>query len=66
MRYIPSIVPISVQNATAVVLQDEMDRRLSKLRTVADWGSMLQEVAASKGNALSILVAARAQTEVRL
>jgi len=66
MRYIPSIVPISVQNATAVVLQDEMDRRLSKLKTVADWGAMLQEVAASKGNALSILVAARAQTEVSL
>jgi len=66
MRYIPSIVPISAQNATAVVLQDEMNRRLSKLKTAADWGAMLQEVVASKGNALLILVAARAQTEASL
>ena len=66
MRYIPSVVPVSAQNVTAVVLQDEMNRRLSKLRTMADWGAMLQEVVASKGNVLSILVAARAQTEASL
>jgi len=66
MRYIPSIVPISAQNATAVVLQDEMNHRLSKLRTAADWGAMLQEVVASKGNASLMLIATRAQAEVSL
>jgi hypothetical protein len=66
MRYIPSVVPISAQNVTAMVLQDEMGRRLSKLRTMADWGTMLQEVVASKGNTLLRFVVARAQTEASL
>ncbi|KAF9644702.1 hypothetical protein BDM02DRAFT_3190363 [Thelephora ganbajun] len=50
MRYLPSIVPFGVQNATALVLQDEMARRLSKLRTMTDWGMILKELSASKEN----------------
>jgi len=56
MRHIPSVVPVDAQNATALVLQDEMTRRLSRLRTIADWGAMLEELSASKGSA-SLLVA---------
>ena len=52
MRYIPSVVPTGAQNATASVLRDEMARRLSKLRTMADWSAMLEELSASRGNAL--------------
>ncbi|KAF9779793.1 hypothetical protein BJ322DRAFT_1086479 [Thelephora terrestris] len=48
IRYLPSVVPISAQNATALALQDEMARRLSKLKTMADWGAMLEELSASK------------------
>ena len=49
IRYIPSVVPASVQNATALVIQDEMARRLSKLKTMADWGAMVEELSASQG-----------------
>ena len=56
MRHIPSIVPVSAQNATAVVLQDEMNRHLSKLKAMADWGAMLQELSGSRGNALLVVV----------
>lgn len=52
MRYIPSLVPTSVQNATALVLQDEMIRRLSQLKSVADWGAMVEELSVSKGSTL--------------
>ena len=52
MRYIPSLVPISAQNATALVIQEEMTRRLSNLKTVADWGAIAEELSASKGSVL--------------
>lgn len=42
--YIPSVVPASAQNATALVLRDEMTNRLSKLKTTADWTAMLEEL----------------------
>jgi len=43
-----------------------MNRRLSKLRTMADLGAMLEQVVASEGKALLILVTARAQTEANI
>ena len=64
MRYIPTVVPVSAQNATALVLQGEMTRRLSELKTMSDWGAILEELSASKGSAL--LVVAYALTEVTL
>ena len=64
MRYIPSVVPIDAQNATASVLQDEMTHRLSKLRTMADWGAMVEELSASRGSVL--LAVACALTEAAL
>ena len=33
-----------------------MNRRLSKLRSIADWEAMLQEVSTSKGNTLLAMV----------
>ena len=61
MRHIPSIVPTSAQNATALVLQDEMTRRLSKLKTMADLGAMLEELSASKGRVLFMVSCALAE-----
>jgi len=61
MRHIPGVVPIGAQNATALVLQDEMTRRLSKLKTMADWGAMLEELSGSKGIALLIVACAPTQ-----
>jgi hypothetical protein len=55
MRYLPSIVPAGAQNATALVLQDEMIRHLAKLMTMADWGAMLEEMSASKGSPLLVM-----------
>ena len=57
----PSIVPISAQNSTALVLRDEMINRLSKLKTMADWASMIEELSASKGNTLPGVVCALAE-----
>lgn len=51
IRYIPSFVPLGLQNATALVLREEMTRRLSKLKSLADWGAMVEELSASKGSA---------------
>ena len=62
MRHIPSVVPADVQNATALILQDEMTRRLSRLRTIADWGAMLEELSASRGRASLVLDCALAET----
>ena len=62
MRHIPSVVPAEAQNATALVLQGEMSRRLSRLRTMADWGTMLEELSASRGSTL--LVVTHALTEI--
>ena len=57
----PSIVPISAQNSTALILRDEMINRLSKLKTMADWASMIEELSASKGNPLPGVVCALAE-----
>lgn len=57
----PSIVPNSAQNTTALVLRDEMVNRLSKLKTMADWASMIEELSASKGDPLPRVVCALAE-----
>lgn len=53
MRYIPALVPVGIQNATALILQDEMIRRLSKLKTMADWSAMIEELAVSNGKIIN-------------
>jgi glycine betaine/choline ABC-type transport system substrate-binding protein len=65
MRHIPSLVPANLQNTTALVLRDEMTRRLSKLKTMADWGAMIQELSTSKGTTLQVATHAPTETPFR-
>ena len=55
MRNIPGVVPPDAQNATALVIQDEMGRRLSRLKTAVDWGSVLEGLTVSRGTVLSVV-----------
>jgi len=55
MRHIPSVVPARAQNATALVLEDEMTRRLTKLRTMADKGVALEELSNPRGSTLPVV-----------
>lgn len=57
-RYLPGVVPAGARNATALIIQGELARRISELKSTTDWETKFEKLSASGGSVL--LMVARA------